>query len=308
MMLHSRSLVLALAAGLFALLLAPRGSAQEEALFVATGGLPEQATPAAPGKAQALLDEVKKNVVDRQMAVKQIEIERIKQDREKTERDAASVQKSIDSTAALIEDSGEDISKLTTESRRLEHELAVAEARISAERLKVEGLRALSAAQSKSLSALARHAEEAEARSHLREAELALLQQGKAIPAEARDETAAGELGKCRKALAAAEAKTQAEERAAQEAVKAAVAKMALAEAKASTAKRLAENDLTLVPIAEKTKAKSSEKTADKPAEKKESDPAARKTPAAVAASTPKPVIGAVRTTNAPPRGPFFGR
>lgn len=302
-----RSSVFCLAAGLLSLVLAPQGSAQVEALFVTTANI-QEATPAAPGKAQALLDEVKKRELDRQVAVKQTEIDRIKQDQEKTERDAANVQKTIDSTTALITDSGEEINKLTAESRRMEHELAVAAVRIEAERLRIEGLRALSAAQSKSLSALARHAEEAEARTRLRAAELALLQEGKPIPAEGREETALGEVAKCRKVLAAAEAKTETEEKASREAMKAAAAKMAIAEAKASTADRRADNDLTLPPVAEKTKSRPSERAT----EKKESDTPARKVqpaPAitAAAASTPKPVIGAARV-NAPPRGPFFGR
>jgi hypothetical protein len=300
-------------APIVSMLLAGAATAQEEALFIATGAAQEEVPPAQAEKARALLDEVKKSELDRQVAVKQTELDRLKQDLEKTERDSTGVQKTIDSMAALITDSGDNLNKLTTESRRLEHELAVAEARMAAERLKVEGLRALSAAQGKALSALARHAEETEARSRLRTAELGLLQQGKPIPAELRDDSAQGELAKARKALAAAEAKTQAEERAAHEAMKAAAAKMALAEARASTAKRLADNDLTLPPIAEKTRPKSS----DRPVEKKESDAPVRKPQPAAAASTPKPAATAATATpkppavarpNSPPRGPFFGR
>lgn len=291
--------------GVVSTLLLGMSVAQEEVLFVATGALQDDAASAPPAKARALLDELKKSELDRQIAVKQIEIDRIKQDQAKAEHDAASVQKTIDSTAALITDSNDEINKLTTESRRLEHELALAEVRAGAERLKIDGLRALSVAQGKSLSALARHAEEAEVRTRLRAAELALLQEGKPIPAEGRDEAAQGEIGKIRKALALAEAKTTIEDRAAHEAMKDAAAKMALAEAKESTANRLADNDLTLPPIAEKPKAKSS----DKPA-KKESDAPARKPQPTVAASTPNPapktVAGAHLST--PPRGPFFGR
>jgi hypothetical protein len=303
----SRWLAFCLAAGLSSMLLAAEGPGQDTLLF-ATGGAPEEAAPAAPGNAQALLDEVKKRELDRQLASKQTEIDRIKQDQEKAEHDAANVQKTIESTAALIKDSDEEVARLTAESRRLEHELQLAGARIDAERLKVDGLRALSAAQTKSLSAVARRAEEAEARTRLRAAELALLREGKPIPAEGREEAAPGEVAKCRKALAAAEAKTETEEKAAREAMKAAAAKMALAEAKASTAKRLAENDLTLPPITEKTKPRSS----DKPAEKRETDAPVRKAPSATAAAstpkpTPRPVAGPARV-NTPPRGPFFGR
>ena len=303
--LNSRPRVMFLA-GVVSMLLLGMGLAQEEVLFVGSGTLQDEAASAPPEKARALLDELKKSELDRQIAVKQTEIDRIKQDQAQAERDAASLQKTIDSTAALITDSNDEINKLTTESRRLEHELALAEVRAGAERLKIDGLRALSVAQSKSLSALARHAEEAEARTRLRAAELALLQEGKPIPAEGRDEAAQGEIGKTRKALALAEAKTVIEDRAAHDAMKDATAKMALAEAKETLAKRLADNDLTLPPIADKPKAKST----DKPA-KKESDPPVRKPQPAIAASTPSPAPKAVagaHPTNAAPRGPFFGR
>lgn len=306
-----RLLAFCLAAGLCSASLGWAAPTQDEALFVTTETTPEGAAPAPPEKARALLDEVKKSELDRQVAVKQTEIERIQQDQAKTERDAANVQKTIESTTALITDSDEEINKLAMESRRMEHELALAEVRMGAERLKIDGLRALSAAQSKSLTALARRGEEAEARTRLRAAELALLKEGKPIPAEGKEDAGQSEIGKCRKALALAEAKTAVEERAAREAMTAAAAKMALADAKESTAKRLAENDLTLPPISEKTKPKSSER-----AEKKESDAPVRKVqpavaaakPASTAPSTPKPTVGGVRPAGTPPRGPFFGR
>jgi chromosome segregation ATPase len=291
-------------AGLLAILLAGVGMAQEAEkslpLFVNPGAAQEEPAATLPGKARALLDELKKGETDRQLAVKQTEIDRLKQDREKTELEAANLQKTIDSATALVAESDEEISKMTSESRRLEHELAVTQERIAAERLKTEGLRALSAAQTKSLSALARHAEETEARTRLRSAELALLREGKPLLADARDESQS-EIGKCRKALALAEAKAQAEERAAQEAIKAATVKMAAAEARAATAKRMADNDLTLIPVAEKTKGKAA-------GERKESDPAARKSPAVTASSAPKPAPKPVATPNPAARGPFFGR
>lgn len=306
---HFRSLAYCLAAGVVALPLAPKAVAQaEEALFVATDKLQEPAVPATPEKAKTLLDELRRTEIDRQIALKQTEIERIKQDQAKAEEDTANIQKNIDSLTSLIDGSNDEVAKLTSESRRLEHELALAEARIASERLKVEGMRALSIAQSKSLSALARHAEVSEARARLRSAELSLLKDGKPIPAETKEELAQSEIGKCRKALALAEAKTEAEDRAAREAMKAAAAKMELADAKALTAKRISENDLTLPPVAEKSR--------PKPTEKRESDAPVRRPPVVSASSTPKPApkpaAGAApartTTTNTPARGPFFGR
>src|SRR5207253_2544779 len=94
-------------------------------------------------------------------------VDRLKEDQAKIERDSDGLKKTIESTEGLTTTANEQLATLTTESRRLEHELAVAEARIKAEKLKIEGLRALSDAQGKSLSALARRAEEAAVRSRL---------------------------------------------------------------------------------------------------------------------------------------------
>ncbi len=223
---------------------------------------------APPEKARALLDQVKKSEQDRQVAVKQTEIDRLKEDQAKIDGDSTGLKKTIESTTGLTNDATERLSALTLESRRLEHELAVAEARSNAEKLKIEGLRALADAQGKSLSALALRAEEAAARSSLRTVELEILQAGKQIPGEGHEPESQTELTKARNALAAAESKAQAEERLAHDAMKAAAARMVLAETSATTAQRLADNDLTLeAPVAKaKPKAKSPEKPAEKPA------------------------------------------
>jgi septal ring factor EnvC (AmiA/AmiB activator) len=245
-----------------------------------------------PEKARALLDQVKKSEQDRQVAVKQTEIDRLKEDQTKTESDSNALKQTIESTSGLMTDTSEHLATLTAENQRLEHELAVTQAWIHAEQLKTAGLKALADAQGKSQSALARRTEEAAARSHLREVELGILQDGKQVPAEGR-EVAQTDLGKARKALAIAEAKAESEERLAHEAMKAATAKMTLAETKAAFAQRLADNDLTLDPSAAAPKAKS--KTVDKSAEK----PAPVAAPPKSAASTGTPAKSGANTGTA---------
>ncbi|HEY3899432.1 MAG TPA: hypothetical protein VGM54_12500 [Chthoniobacter sp.] len=244
---------------------------------------------APPGKAAALLDQLKKGELDRQIAVRQTEIDRLKEDQANDERDSNELKQTMESTSGLMTNTGDHLATLTTESRRLEHDLAVAEGRITAEKLKMVGLQALADAQGKSLSALERRSEEAAVRSQLRAAELEILQAGEQVPGEGHEvpQTA---LAKARKALAVAEAKATAEERLAHDAMKEAGAKMALAEAKAKLAERLADNDLTLEqpqPVA-KTKPKAPAKTTEKPAPVAAPPSSATKTGAASKSATTK--------------------
>jgi hypothetical protein len=256
-----------------------------------------QGEEAPPEKARALLDQVKKSEQDREIAVKQTEIDRLKEDQAKTESDSEALQQTIESTSGLLTDTSEHLATLTTDSRRLEHELAVSQAWINAEQLKTAGLRALADAQGKSLSALARRTEEAAARSHLRGGEMEILQAGQQVPKEGR-ELSQTDLAKARKALAIAEAKADSEERLAHDAVKAAAVRMTLAETKATLAQRLADNDLTLEPTmtTAKLKPKSTEKSASKLA------PIAGPPPPASGVALPKPTIntGATKTSKTP--------
>jgi hypothetical protein len=97
--------------------------------------------------------------------------------------------------------------------------------------------------------------EETDVRSRVRAAELQLLADGKAIPAEGTDDKGAGELTKLRKALAAAEVKSSADEKIARDAMKLAAAKVQVADVAAARAKRLAEevkDEEHPEPVAEK--------------------------------------------------------
>jgi len=268
--------------------------------------LPEKALPqeasapeeASPEKARALLDQVKKSEQDRAIAAKQTEIDRLMEDQAKAESDAEALKKTMESTSGLIAGTGEHLTTLTNDSRRLEHELAVSEAWINAEQLKTAGLRALADAQGKALSALSRRAEETAARSHVRTIELEILQAGQQPPREGH-EISRTDLEKARKALAVAEAKAESEERLAHEAMKAAGLKMALAETKATHAQRLAGDDLTLEPakVTARVKPKSPEKSAAKPA-------AIAVGPSSAASSKPAITKGATKTRKTPKATP----
>lgn len=262
---------------------------------------------AQPEQARALLDQVKKSEQDRQVTVKQTEMARVKEDQEKAERDSNALKQSMESTTGLIGERTDHLSNLTAESKRLQHELAVAEARITAEKLKIDGLKALADAQGKSLSALDRHADEAKARTKVQSLELEMLQAGKLIPGEGREDVAHADLTKARKAQTAAESRTISEERTAYDAMKAATSKMAQAETKAAYAQRLADNDPALMPV---EKAKPVAKVADKTdsdanipkaividPEKLAPIAAGPKSPGSSAKPTAKPAAAAAATT-----------
>ncbi len=279
---HPRSAFTILAVGVFSLSLGPVALTQE----------------AEPEKARALLDQTKKSDLDRQIAVKETEMSRLKEDQDKTQRDSDALTQTNSSTSQFITDSLESLNKLSANSKRLEHEVVVTEARISAERAKVEGLRALSAAQEKSLAALGRRAEEADARTQVRAAELELLRAGKPVPSEGNEDKGEAELAKRRKALSLAIGRTQTEERLAREAMKAAAGKMATAETRAATVKRLAEIDPSAPPkpAADKPKEQPLEKAPDKIGDL----PVRRALPVTTQSATPSAVRAAAPSKPAP--------
>lgn len=213
------------------------------------------AQDAPPEKAQALLDKVKQGELDRQIAAKQTEIDRLKEDLNKGKKDADGLQQTMDATNSLISESTENLDKLTEKGKRLEQEYNLTLARISAERQKIDGLRNLSDAQSKSLGALTNRIEETDVRGRVRSAEMEMLTEGKPVPAEGTDDKGHSELSKLRKTLAAYETKTTAEEKTARDAMRIATAKVQAADAAAARVKRMADTmeNGAPEPVAEKT-------------------------------------------------------
>lgn len=198
-----------------------------------------RATEAAPEKAQVLLDKVKQSELNREIAAKQTAVDRLKEDLEKNSKDAEALQQTIDSTSDLIADSTKRYDELSAERKRLQHDLNLTIARIEAEGQRIDGLRNLSAAQGKSLSALTRHIEETEVRSRLRTAEMQAIADGKLAPGEEAEDKRHPELTKLRKTLNISEAKTASEEKLARAAMKAASAKVQLADLAAARVQRM---------------------------------------------------------------------
>lgn len=235
----------AILASLFTLALAPALSAAPAAsASPSPSPASERAddTDAAPEKAQALLDEVKKTELNREIAAKQTAIDRLNEDLEKNKKDAESLQKTINNTSDLISQSTSRYENLVAERKRLQRELNLTIARSEAEGERIEGLRNLSAAQGKSLGVLTRHIEETEVRAQLREAEKQAIASGKLAPGEDPvDAKRHPELFKLRKNLALAEARSASDEKLARAALKTATAKVQSADAAAARVQRMAE-------------------------------------------------------------------
>lgn len=195
-----------------------------------------------PEKSQALLQKVKQGELDRRIALKQTEIDRLKEDLDKSKKDLDALQKNLDATAALITESNGIMDQLSAERRLLEQTLDLTVLRIEAERKKSDGLKSLSAAQSRALDAINERMAEMDVQSSVREAEVQLLSQGKPVPGEDNDELGSPELHKLKKTLASDQAKTITAEAVAREAMKSASARLEMADEAAARAKRMADS------------------------------------------------------------------
>ncbi len=215
------------------------GVALVAGVFTSTFSAPAFAEDAPAEKAQVLLDKVKKSQLDRQLAEKQTTIDRLHEDLDHNKKDAESLQQTIDATANLINDSTKHYEELSAERRRLQHDLNLTIARIDAETQRLDGLRNLSTAQGKSLSALNRHIEEIDVRSQLHTAEMKAMADGKLQAGEEIDDKKHPDLMKLRKELYTSEAKTESEEKAARIAMKAAASKVQAADMAAARVQKL---------------------------------------------------------------------
>lgn len=167
---------------------------------------------------------------------------------DKNSKDAEALQQTIDSTSDLINDSTKHFDELSADRKRLQHDLNLTLARIDAEGQRIEGLRNLSAAQGKSLSALNRRIEETQVRSQLRTAEMQAIADGKLVPGDDTQDKRHPELTKLRKALSIAEARTASDEKLARSAMKSATAKVQSADLAAARVQRMSEDPATGKP------------------------------------------------------------
>ena len=217
-----------LLAGACALTLASSAPAQEEA----------------PDNAQSLLESVKRRELERQVAAKQTDLDRLSEDLAKGQKEAETMQANIATTGNLLKESTNQLEKLGAQKKRMEQVLELTRLRIEAETLKAEGLKMLAEAQGKTLAALTKRADETNARITVGAAELKQLSPATFEPTgEAAGKHASkGQLSvsDLRKKLTASETLSATAERAAREAMHAAAAKLEQANIAIGKAKKKA--------------------------------------------------------------------
>lgn len=193
--------------------------------------------------AQALLEEAKMNELERKIAAKQTELERLNEDMNKARQQADGLEKSIGKVGTAVIESHGHLDQLASQKKRLTEMLELVTLRIDAEKTKVEGLKMLGIAQSKSLEAIARRNEETDLKTNIGKAEMSLLSP-KALPiigAADGQETGPGKQGnptEMRKRLAKVNHVTFTAGAAAREAMVAASAKLQQADAAGARAAR----------------------------------------------------------------------
>ena len=215
------------------------------------------AQAAEPDNAKALLEKVKRRDLDRQIAARQTEIDRLAEDLAKGHKEAETMQANFDTTGSLLKESAAHLSQLLSQRKRLEQVIELTTLRIEAERLKAEGLQLLGDAQGKALIALTKRAEETDARASLGGAELKLLTPAEGAPGTepASKDTAKirSSLADLRRKLALSENAAANAERIAHDAMRAASSKLELADIAGVKAKRKGAGvDTDLPEIAEK--------------------------------------------------------
>ena len=212
----------------------------------------------APDNAQSLLENVKQRDLERQMAAKQTDLDRLAEDLAKGQKEAETLHANIATTGNLLKESDTQLSKLSSQRKRLEQVLELTRLRSEAEKLKADGLKMLGEAQAKALAALTKRAEATNVRASLGAAELRLLSPA---PAEASappaGKVAAAKLRlpllDLRKKLAAAETSSANADSIAHDAMRAAASKLELANIANGKAKRKASTvESDLPEIAEK--------------------------------------------------------
>lgn len=208
-----------------------------------------------PAPSQALLQKVKQSAMEQRIAIKQTEIDRLKEDLDKSKKDLDETNKNLDATTALINTSNANMDKLAGARKKLVQQLEITDLQIEAETRNSEGLQRLSAAQSSQVDAINQRMAEIDARSSVRQSEVQLLTAGKPVPGEDNDEIADANLSKLRKTLASDETKTVSADAIAREAMKAASARLEVAQEAAERVKQVSDSiaQSNLEPIGEKT-------------------------------------------------------
>ena len=225
-------------------------------LLALAGSAPAQTDT--PDNAQSLLENVKRRDLERQIAVKQTDLDRLAEDLAREQKEAETLHASIATTGNLVKESGLQLDKLVGQRKRLEQVLELTMLRIEAEKQKADGLKMLGEAQAKALAAMAKQAEETNLRASLGAAELKLLSPApNETGAEPAGKDTAGKarpsLADLRKKLAACELSTANANKSAHDAMRAAASRLELANIANGKAKRRASTvESDLPAIAEK--------------------------------------------------------
>jgi len=145
------------------------------AMFALSLSVPAFCETKSPEDAQALLQDVKKRDLERQIASKETELNRLKEDLTRQRKESEDLKRSIEGMGVAITETTTDLDQLSAERTRLTQALEVATLRIDAEKLKLAGLKMLSDAQSKVLARLTNHIEGTELKSTIGDLELKLV-------------------------------------------------------------------------------------------------------------------------------------
>jgi chromosome segregation ATPase len=113
-----------------------------------------------PASAKALFDEAVRKEMERKVAAKQTELDRLGEDLKKAKQEIDELEQSIGKVNAAVADTTGQLEQLTAEKNRLTKDLDLSNLRLEADKLKAEGLKMLGNAHAKSRDALARRAEE----------------------------------------------------------------------------------------------------------------------------------------------------
>lgn len=213
------------------------------AMFFAGSGL-AQSDPPSRENAQAILEDVKKRRLENQIASKQIELQRLEEDHTKRQEEAEGLQRSLDTIASAIGEASGSLERLNADRKRLTDLLELTNLRIDADRLKLDGLKALSDAQIKARDLVINQSEEASLRSGISRAELKLLadrqnpEEGETTKEDASK--ASGEIAELAKKLTRSEKASLLASKTSREAMIAANAKMLQADSADARAKKAA--------------------------------------------------------------------
>ncbi len=232
------------------------------AVFVLTFSVPAHSQTKSPADSRALLHEVKKHEVERQVAAKQTDLNRLNEDLSKGRNESDELKKSIGGMQAAIAETTGHLDQLSAERTRLTQALEVANLRIEAEKTKLTGLRMLSDAQTKALGTLANRVEDMDLRAAVGAAELKLMSEGALSDGgDPADTEGASKLrtqiAELKKRRVKSERSTTDANSAAREAMAAASSKLLLADVAAGKAKKRADD----LGLGESTNAVSSKDT-----------------------------------------------